>query len=57
MKCVDSIIFDLDGTLVDSRRDIVNAVNYTLRTLGIGEKLWHTHACSNIWHRKKGRYS
>ena len=25
------IIFDLDGTLVDSREDISNAVNFTLR--------------------------
>jgi len=32
------IIFDLDGTLVDSREDISNAVNFTLRELGLKEK-------------------
>ena len=35
---VDLIIFDLDGTLVDSKEDIVNAVNFTLRKLGLNEK-------------------
>jgi phosphoglycolate phosphatase len=29
------IIFDLDGTLVDSRKDIADAVNFTLKTLGL----------------------
>lgn len=38
MKYVDLIIFDLDGTLVDSREDIADAVNHTLRQLGIREK-------------------
>ena len=28
------IIYDLDGTLIDSRRDIVQAVNWTLEQLG-----------------------
>ncbi len=37
-KPVDVIIFDLDGTLVDSRRDIVESVNYTLRETGRKEK-------------------
>jgi 2-phosphoglycolate phosphatase len=37
-KEVDAIIFDLDGTLIDSRRDIVNAVNFTLRSLGLRER-------------------
>ena len=31
------IIYDLDGTLIDSRRDIVNAVNWTLSELGLKE--------------------
>lgn len=35
---IDLIIFDLDGTLVDSKDDIVNAVNYTLRRHGLKEK-------------------
>lgn len=30
------IIFDLDGTLVDSRIDITNAINYALKDYGIG---------------------
>ncbi|MCF7907458.1 MAG: HAD-IA family hydrolase [Candidatus Omnitrophica bacterium] len=38
MKAVDSIIFDLDGTLVDSKEDIVNAVNFTLKKLGLSQK-------------------
>ncbi|MFH1784022.1 MAG: HAD-IA family hydrolase [bacterium] len=38
MKKVDLIIFDLDGTLVDSRQDIANAVNFTLRELGFPQK-------------------
>jgi len=35
---VDLMIFDLDGTLVDSRKDIVKAVNYVLGKLGIKAK-------------------
>jgi phosphoglycolate phosphatase len=38
MAPIDTIIFDIDGTLVDSRRDIVRAVNLTLRRLGLEEK-------------------
>ncbi|MBI4706407.1 MAG: HAD-IA family hydrolase [Candidatus Omnitrophica bacterium] len=38
MRCVDLIIFDLDGTLVDSRSQIANAVNFTLRALNIEER-------------------
>ncbi|MBF0252822.1 MAG: HAD hydrolase-like protein [Candidatus Omnitrophica bacterium] len=32
---IDSIFFDLDGTLVDSKDDIVEGVNYTLKKLGL----------------------
>lgn len=35
MKHIDLMIFDLDGTLVDSGRDIVASVNYTLKSLDI----------------------
>jgi phosphoglycolate phosphatase len=35
---IDLIIFDLDGTLVDSRKDITKAVNFTLRQVGLKEK-------------------
>ncbi|MBL8023122.1 MAG: phosphoglycolate phosphatase [Elusimicrobia bacterium] len=31
---VKGILFDLDGTLIDSRRDIANCVNFTLAELG-----------------------
>lgn len=31
------IVYDLDGTLIDSRLDIAHAVNATLRELGLGE--------------------
>lgn len=39
---VDLLIFDLDGTLIDSRKDIANSVNWTLRDLGL-EELPHDH--------------
>ncbi|MBI5180552.1 MAG: HAD-IA family hydrolase [Nitrospirae bacterium] len=32
---MELIIFDLDGTLIDSRIDIANSVNYTLKQLGL----------------------
>lgn len=35
---VKLIIFDLDGTLLDSRKDIVAAVNETLKHLGLPKK-------------------
>jgi len=34
MKDIKLVIFDLDGTLIDAYRAIINSVNYTLRTLG-----------------------
>jgi len=38
MKHIDLMIFDLDGTLVNSGGDIVASVNYTLETLAIPAK-------------------
>jgi phosphoglycolate phosphatase len=38
MKYIDLIIFDLDGTLVDSREDMANAVNFALKKIGLKEK-------------------
>jgi len=35
MKKIDLLIFDLDGTLVDSRRDLANSVNFALNALGL----------------------
>lgn len=35
MKHIELMIFDFDGTLVNSGGDIVSSVNYTLKTLGI----------------------
>ena len=35
MKKIKLLIFDLDGTLVDSKRDIAAGVNFTLRHLGL----------------------
>ncbi|MBM3253237.1 MAG: HAD family hydrolase, partial [Candidatus Omnitrophica bacterium] len=35
IKEVDLIIFDLDGTLIDTKKDIVNSVNNTLKNLGL----------------------
>jgi phosphoglycolate phosphatase len=32
------VVFDLDGTLIDSRIDLSNAVNHALRTLGLPEQ-------------------
>lgn len=34
----DAILFDLDGTLIDSRADIARCANHTLRNLGLREK-------------------
>lgn len=38
MKQVRAIIFDLDGTLIDSERDIVNAINFMLKELNLKQK-------------------
>ena len=38
MKHIDLMIFDLDGTLVNSGEDIVTSVNHTLKTLDISTK-------------------
>ncbi len=35
---VDLLIFDLDGTLIESKWDIAHAVNLTLRELGLPER-------------------
>lgn len=36
-KMIKLLIYDLDGTLIDSRRDIADSVNWTLRELGLAE--------------------
>lgn len=38
MKHIDLIIFDLDGTLVDSKDGIVQRINFALRKVGLEEK-------------------
>lgn len=38
MIAADTLLFDLDGTLIDARLDIVNAMNHTLTALGYDEK-------------------
>jgi phosphoglycolate phosphatase len=35
MKSVDLLVFDLDGTLVDSAADLAESVNYALSTIGL----------------------
>ena len=35
---MELLIFDLDGTLIDSKRDIAKSVNLTFRDLGLPEK-------------------
>lgn len=35
MTIVDLIIFDLDGTLIDSKKDIAHCVNWTLSEMGL----------------------
>jgi phosphoglycolate phosphatase len=36
-SCVRAVVFDLDGTLIDSKKDLILSVNATLRELGRGE--------------------
>jgi phosphoglycolate phosphatase len=38
MRSVDLLMFDLDGTLIDSRSDLANSVNRTFKDLGLPEK-------------------
>lgn len=38
----EHIVFDLDGTLIDSRLDLAAAVNYTLHQLGLSELSFET---------------
>lgn len=38
MKSVDLLIYDLDGTLIDSVQDIVNAVNFMLAVLELPKR-------------------
>jgi len=35
---VDAIVWDFDGVVVDTSRDIANAANYALRKLGLPEQ-------------------
>lgn len=35
MRLPDTVIFDLDGTLVDSAPDLTAALNHTMRTIGL----------------------
>jgi phosphoglycolate phosphatase len=38
MKKIDLMIFDFDGTLVDTGADLVKSINYTLRALQLPER-------------------
>ena len=38
MVNVDTLFFDVDGTLVNSGADIANAINYTLRSIKLSER-------------------
>jgi phosphoglycolate phosphatase len=41
MREIELMIFDLDGTLVDSRQDIVNGINFMLKELGQEEQAFN----------------
>lgn len=41
MRRSTSLIFDLDGTLIDSSAGVVEAVNYSLRQLGLSERSYN----------------
>lgn len=49
MTAVDLIIFDLDGTLIDSRKDIAHCVNWTLRDMELPE-INHDVIYSHVGH-------
>ena len=55
MKYVELIIFDLDGTLVDSKKDIVNAVNFTLKKLRLVEK--STREITPLYRKRSGVFT
>lgn len=38
MKKIDTVVFDLDGTLLNTLDDLSNSVNYALRTCGCRER-------------------
>ena len=38
MSKIELLIFDLDGTLIDSKKDIAHSVNLTFRDVGLPEK-------------------
>ena len=38
MRRFDTVLFDLDGTLLDTLEDICGAANHTLRELGYPER-------------------
>ena len=38
MRRFDTVLFDLDGTLLDTLEDILGAANYTLREMGYPER-------------------
>jgi phosphoglycolate phosphatase len=38
LKPITTVLFDLDGTLIDSRLDLANAVNNALRVVGLPEQ-------------------
>ena len=57
MVAIDVIFFDVDGTLVDSRKDIAIAMNYilALSSRHAWEELICIHMLGYAWPRKTGR--